>query len=234
MPAAIVSIGENRVLVKVNIWYGKEDDRPSLDGMRTIPKPMPQKWYIKNREAIEKEIAELNEKSEKLAKAMESAALAGDMARYKSLKIDKEDADDLIEIKTIQLSNMQLELTEEDVLAAWKDFLKEYNTAFDKVYKVLEKKRGELMDAFKDCLVLQAEAIRVRERCGELIGLSHDQEEEQLLFHRLPRPSIETPLKNCAWGGLNRTPDLALYMAYHNESKAPNVVNGFVTKVGTL
>jgi hypothetical protein len=188
----------------------------------------------KTKAKYEKEIAELNEKSEKLAKAMESAALAGDMAKYKSLKIDKEDAEDLIEIKTIQLSNMQLELTEEDVLAAWREYLKEYNTAFDKVYKVLEKKRGEFMDAFKDCLVLQAEAIRVRDRCGELIGLDHFQAEAQLLFHRLPRPSVETPLKNCSWGGTNRTPELALYMAYHNESEAPKVVNGFVTKAGTL
>ena len=59
-PATIVSIGENRVLIKTNIWYGTEEEyrkHPYIDGMRQIPTPLPNNWYVKHREAIEQQVA---------------------------------------------------------------------------------------------------------------------------------------------------------------------------------
>lgn len=59
-PAAIVSIGENRVLIKTNIWYGTEDEsgkHSNRDGTSLIPTPSPNNWYVKYRENIEQQIA---------------------------------------------------------------------------------------------------------------------------------------------------------------------------------
>lgn len=59
-PATIVSTGENRVLVKANIWYGTTEEYrklPRVDERKPIPAIAPNKWYVKHREAIELQVA---------------------------------------------------------------------------------------------------------------------------------------------------------------------------------
>lgn len=121
---------------------------------------------------METEIFALNDSAKDLEEWAEKAAEAGNIDRYMDLKQRAERTKAEAYVKTTMLKKMSQGFTMEDIQAAWRaymaDYDKQYSKKLDKYNKALQDLRG----LFDDLLAAQRDALAWREYACKMAGIS--------------------------------------------------------------
>ena len=170
---------------------------------------------------LAKTISDLEEQGKYLEEKAMAAAEIGNAKEYRAAHNAAEECGAELAVAKIRYSKMNAEtlLSDEEADSIWKEYVREYNKLFDKLYADFESKRRVMLDAYKKLVDLQGEAIKCRERLAEYIGkgvvhIYHpvDKPYDDLFPCRcLPTDSESCKLK--AGGTIIRNPDALFYYA---------------------
>ncbi len=180
--------------------------------------------------------AELKRRIEQLEKleatATEKAQVAaenGDVEAYKASSTECQEIGTELIVAKAQLSKLgsgDAIITQEEAVAVWDDYTKEYNKAFDKLYSAIETKRNELLASIREMIELQEKAFADRERLVNYGGIdSHAYAVIDKPFDRvLSCQYLPEEPTNCEKlhlkGLLSTNADILYYLAWYAESKS--------------
>lgn len=127
---------------------------------------------INHRTELEKQISVLENQVEEYREKVRSALEAADKKAYKDAKNDLQEYESQLDITryAYEKSITRPVLTEEEASSIWDEFSSEHDRLFDKMYSDFEKKRNEMLEAYRKLVDLQTEAIISRERLAEYAG----------------------------------------------------------------
>lgn len=120
--------------------------------------------------------AELTKKIEELKATAATLAESGELEDFKATEKARQEAETDLFVTTAQLVKLRKNppIAKADAAAAWAGYAEIYNGQFSKKLADYENKRRALLDAYKELVDLQAEAITVRERLAGYLGIKYD------------------------------------------------------------
>ena len=132
------------------------------------------KHYVAMQKSAEDAAAELGSIRKQIAAKKaenEAAAKSGNEESYlQGLEdLKRLEAREYIQIKKMDQINRPW--TNEEVKDAWADYVADYNKQFEKAMKHYQSVKVSFADAYTAMVNLQNEALKVREMCGDFIGL---------------------------------------------------------------
>lgn len=127
---------------------------------------------IAKKHKLEQELSDLNDQKAQKEKEALAAADAGDLGQYKSIKSEVDNIDACIFVTSTQLRKYEsCALDEDTVVKAWNKYADDYGKKFDKMVSDYEKARHALYLQYIQIIELQNDALKMRERCGFLMGV---------------------------------------------------------------
>ena len=122
---------------------------------------------------LTEDINELLAKKAEAHNAAQAAAEAGDTDGYLDKHKAEERLDAEIFVKRTQLDKAGATLSRDDIMDAWEDYCKGYNIEQSREWSKYLTMRKQLFDQFMKVVLLQNNALKLRERCGQLAGESN-------------------------------------------------------------
>ncbi len=122
-------------------------------------------------------------RDEIIAKA-EKVANAGDEDEYIRLTDEATQLDRRIYVKG-KIANIETTIPEEEVLRAWNEYAAAYEKTFQADYADYVKAAKKLFEQYTKMIKNQNEALKVRRKCGELMGIitpGHSQNDDSTLY----------------------------------------------------
>lgn len=98
-----------------------------------------------------------------------AAAVAGDLATYRTAKDKRIALED--EIFVCKAKNPYSDINRKDILDAWSESVAEYKDAVDSVEDELEKATSEMVVAYRKLVAAQCKMLKDREECASFMGL---------------------------------------------------------------
>lgn len=168
------------------------------------------------REEIEKAKEETFKAKQELSRKAEAAADAGDVDLYYKYTQDVGRLDAAAHVREVQLRKKDQPVTDEEVTAAWADYVAGYNKSLAAGLAKLEKAKDALLAEYAALVNLQSEALTVRARLAGYVG----KQEEQLSMEFVPikRATVAKQEEGCIVPIYGRDPYAAFYLA--NKVKA--------------
>lgn len=127
------------------------------------------------RSTLEKEIEQLQAGLVLLEKEAEAAAQAGNTSLYREKRDAAQLATDSIFVCQKQMEKLSSLAAKQEAIAAWEEYAAAYNKAFSKAWALYEKARQSLFESFMDIVNTQNDALRMRQLCGEAVGIQENQ-----------------------------------------------------------
>ena len=122
------------------------------------------------RQKLSEEINELTRQKSECHAEAQAAAEAGDVDSYMEKHKAEERIDAQIFVKRTQMDRISTTASREDVMSAWADYSKRYDSEFEKVWADYLKSRTASYNLFMKVCRLQNDALKTRERCACLAG----------------------------------------------------------------
>lgn len=119
---------------------------------------------------LAEEIDDLMRQKAEAHEAAQAAAEAGDVDLYMAKHQEAERLDAQIYVKRTQMDKSGGTLSSGDVLLAWDDFAKGFNKELAKEWDKFLAERNALAAHFMRIVLMQNDALKLRERCGRLAG----------------------------------------------------------------
>lgn len=141
--------------------------------------------------------------------AAEEAALAGDYDQYKVLSAELKEMETMLYVSEMSLKNTVNTpgFTPEEVKSAWNDYVSSYTKKLNAALADYAKKRKELYEEYMKLVNMQNEAMKVRNDCGQLIGMKAESDEgEKQIMGKFNMPYVSDDRE--AWQ--------SRYLAYGN------------------
>lgn len=155
-------------------------------------------------------------RDEIIAKA-EKVANAGDEEEYIRLTDEATQLDRRIYVKG-KIANIETTIPEEEVLRAWDEYTAAYEKTFQADYADYVKAAKKLFEQYTKMIKNQNEALKVRRKCGELMGINtpdHSQNDDSTLYglhiNGIPRLISNKINSYCNYHG-HSYPDAAIPM----------------------
>lgn len=126
----------------------------------------------KNKARLEAEINDLREKQSELDAKAEKMAEAGDVDGYLRVKGQADRAGAELHVKELQLKKADLPVEKEEALAAWNEFIKSADAAFEKKFEAYKKARQELGAMLKDIVRERENAKQMRDLLVSYCGVN--------------------------------------------------------------
>lgn len=123
------------------------------------------------RESIEKQISSLEGK---LREKNEEKEQCSDSKSYLACQDDLRQIEADLFIERKKLEKQRKPFTEADVREAWTDYATAYNKGMQSKMKDFQKALTAFIDAYKDMVDLQNDALKNRETCADLLGIERD------------------------------------------------------------
>lgn len=133
------------------------------------------KQAVKNQEKAEQlraEVEQLKVQAAKCEADAEAAAESGDVESYKALKQKSDDVNAVLHVKQAAFKKYSGPCTREDALAAWSDFQREYDTAFNKALKEYDTEMKKQCARFMNIIKMQNRARDQRKVLATLAGMT--------------------------------------------------------------
>ena len=184
---------------------------------------------IAKKAELKRRIEELEKLEATATEKAQAAAENGDVEAYKASSTECQEIGTKLIVAKAQLSKIgsgDAIITQEEAVAVWDDYAKEYNKAFDKLYSGIEKKRNELLASIREMIELQEKAFADRERLVNYAAINThvytimDQPYDRVL----PCKYLPEEKTNCEKlhlnGLLSTNADILYYLAWYAESKS--------------
>ena len=167
------------------------------------------KQFENKRKQISEDIAELSRKEAALSEECKTAVAAGDVDTYIKLNRQNEAIASALFVKRSFLDNMGKAATPEEAKEAWSSYVSGYDKDMKKAVEDFEAAKRTLISKYESLVKKQSEALKVRDRLNESVGLS----ERSYPMTFIPCLAGDAP-GQLQKGMLNaRDPDLLYYMA---------------------
>ena len=171
-----------------------------------------------NQKAAERDAEALNADAE-------TAAVAGDLEKFKTLKRQASDAEALAYVlnKRIEQNDGKNLFSKGEIDDAWKDYAAEHNKILKAKLKKFNETKGDLLRQYAEMVAVQRETCAVRERLARYIGVEKSVAQPDYgLAERFPFDALPCK-KRADAGALNvfgasiADPDAAYYLASLNK-----------------
>lgn len=126
----------------------------------------------KRAERLRDEVEKLKVQMDAYEAEAERAAESGDVDSYKKLKQKATDAGATLYVKQATIKKYTGPCSQEDALAAWSDFQREYDAAFNKALKEYDAEVKKQRERLKNIIKMQSRARDQRKVLATLAGMS--------------------------------------------------------------
>lgn len=128
------------------------------------------KRYEEEKSRLETEIQQLREHAQKLAIDAETAAVVGDVDKFRSLEATRNSVLTDIKFREIRLAKMAPAFGQEDILETWRSSCKGFEKEISRRSDVIESSRLNLAKSFADMVQLQNSMLQMKQRLEQIGG----------------------------------------------------------------
>ena len=184
---------------------------------------------VQMREKLQKELEELQGKTELYKGRANKAASENNLEGYKAAKKDAEDITAQIEITQYRLDNLP-GVTKTEIAEYWLQYASGFEKEMSKEQKELNRLKAEIVAVFRRMLLLQNEALKERNVFCGFLGLAVPEWsviQEQALNEALPMAFIDGgrfgDLECVGFRGVNVKPEHAMYMYKYPNANSKSI-----------
>lgn len=120
--------------------------------------------------SLESQIEDIKKKIPSVSAEVTALAAAGRFEEYKAKHAEADNLELMIEMMKIQIENLRQPVPEEQLQAAWDDYIVEEQKKLDKKEKAYEKAEEQLKEACLDALAEQREVLAASKTLSSLSG----------------------------------------------------------------
>lgn len=139
----------------------------------------------KKAEALRAEVSQLETLAAELDAKAEQAAEAGDIESYKAFKLKAADAGAALYVKRATVKKYTSPCTKEEALAAWAEFQRDHDAAFNKALKEYAAEVKAQRARFMAIIGMQTRAREQRYLVAKLAGMSDTEALDAFKFARV-------------------------------------------------